>query len=260
MRLLLPFLFLASGAACAETWYETAWRLIKTTQMNAAQVNLSAEKVAAVTRMSAEAGASTKMEMSIKKSVLETYSEFGPNGQLVDPCFQVGSAESVHGVSRLTEQKSLDSAQQVYKTSLAGNQSSGILGLNKKYTDIPYTRDATQRINRHLGKYCSVSESKAGFCKLQPNGMQAADTDFSIHVVPGKTFGWDQAEAATDYIKTVAPVQMAPQSASCTSVNCVALLQAKRESEAAMSMARYSYLRLVESRMTQAKGDARSKE
>src|SRR5690606_22443718 len=94
------------------------------------------------------------------------------------------------------------------------------------------------RTARHQQRYCTTAEAASGFCAVQPNGMQGGDADFALHGVPGKTFGWDQAEASSDYVKTVAPVAPLPTRGQCTSAQCRAALTARMERESRMSMAR----------------------
>ncbi len=192
------------------------------------------------------------------KNAVETY---GISSQLVDPCYQVGMAGMATGTKGLTDASAQRAQALVYATSDSGYANAGgvqgYFGATRPSAEVTYGASVATRAKRHQSRYCTVSEADAGYCTLLANGMQGGDSDFSVHLAPGKTFGWDQVEAATDFVKTVAPVRPLPASSGCTDATCKAALAQRRQQEAYMSMSRFSMLRFVESRSTQLVGDAK---
>lgn len=221
----------------------------------------SKEKVGTARTAAAQASSSAAIELRTKESVREIVENFGPDSQLIDPCYQVGMATTAADTKGKTDDNAQRAIARIYSTADNGTTSlggiSGVFGGTKKVSSYTYGSDVATRTNRHLNRYCSVSESLAGYCILNANGMQGADSDFSVHFAPGKTFGWDQTEAATDFIKTIAPVRAIPKSKGCSTPDCLSLLAERRKQEAYMSMSRYSMVRFVESRSTQSAGDAK---
>jgi len=198
-----------------------------------------------------------------RAKVAETINDYGPDSQLVDPCYQVGMAKTVLSIKDKAELSAFKSGAQIYAVSDSGETSAGgvvgFFGGTKQATGFSFAASQADRATRHQKKYCSVSEASAGYCTLMPNGMQSGDSDFSVHLAPGKTFGWDQLEAATDFVKTVAPVKpILTTGAKTCDASCTAALVERRTQEAYLSMARFSMTRFVASRTTQADGDAKS--
>lgn len=221
----------------------------------------SKEKVGTARTAAAQASSSAAIELRTNESVREIVENYGPASQLVDPCYQVALATTVADTKGKTDDNAQRAIAHIYSIADNGTTSSGgisgVFGWTKKVSGYTYGSDVATRTNRHLNRYCSVSESLAGYCTLNANGMQGADSDFSVHIAPGKTFGWDQTEAATDFIKTIAPVRAIPKSKDCSTPDCLSVLAERRKQEAYMSMSRYSMVRFVESRSTQSTGDAK---
>lgn len=223
------------------------------------QANVSADKVATTKIQSAQAASSAAVDLYNRDQVRRVWEEYGPNGQLVHGCYQVGLSDAAGNIHDSTNSSAQKAAAFVYTLSDDGSApDSGIAGLvggTTQKTSMPYAASELQRVERHRAKYCSVSEASVGYCTLQPNGMQSGDSDFSLLYAPGQTYGWDQTEASSDFIKTVAPVRPMPGT-RCTNPTCRASVSARLAQETYMSMARYSLLRFVESRSTQASGVA----
>lgn len=255
---LVPGVAFAEGMSAWLAEINLLWSSFKITTR---QASVSSDKVSTVKLQAAQAASSAVLDVYNRGQVRQIWNDYGPTGQLVDPCYQLALADTSATIKSRTDASTQNAAALVYSTSDGGSTraagAAGLFGGMEQRTTVPYAGSVGQRVQRHQQKYCSVSEAGLGFCNLTPNGMQSGDSDFSLHVTPGKTFGWDQAEAATDFVKTVAPVKPQPVQRGCTSVECQAVLRARRESEAYMSMARYSFLQFVESRTTQAIGDAK---
>lgn len=223
------------------------------------QINEERKSNARVHAMQSTAQAANEAYNNV--AVLRTVDTFGPNSQLVDPCYQVAMA----GMTTTTKGKTDASAQRammrIYETSDTGFANAGgvtgVFGATHRVSGYSYAASVSNRVQRHLARYCTVAEANAGYCTLQANGMQGGDSDFSVHLAPGKTYGWDQLEAATDFVKTVAPVRPVSLAEGCTDAGCRSAFMARRQQEAYMSMARYSMARFVESRSTQVTGDAK---
>lgn len=86
----------------------------------------------------------------------------------------------------------------------------------------------------HAGMYCSISESKQGLCKLQPNGMQAWDSDYSGFAMQNSLVG--KAElGAIAYVNTLGSMLPQPDPRiDCKSTGCS---QAKIENMSNLSRA-----------------------
>jgi hypothetical protein len=224
------------------------------------QVSVSAANSNTVKLQAQQALQSTMADAYTTQQVKKTIDDFGPNGQLIDGCYQVGMAGMVANTEGATAAHASSAMARLYTVGDNGAANaggvSGLVGGTTQVTQFPYAASVGQRIQRHLTRYCTVSEAQMGYCTLNANGMQGADEDFSVHLQPGKTYGWDQTEASTDFIKTVAPVRTTPDSGPCTSTACEAAQQARIQQESMMSMARYSFIRFTEAHETQKTGDA----
>lgn len=196
------------------------------------------------------------------EQVRQIYAEYGPSGQMVDPCYQMSMASSVVNAKSKTDDAAMHAASLVYSTGSSGQVGAGgiagVFGATKQITGAPYAASVVDRVNRHLTRYCSVAESAAGYCNLNANGMQAGDSDFSLHLQPGKTYGWDQTEAATDFVKTVAPVATISANTTCSSIECLSARSAARKQEVSLSMSRFSMMQFVEAHSTQMTGTAKT--
>lgn len=242
-------------------WKEQADSVVSALKIVTKQKQVSTDKAVSVRGQAMQAYASSNVDVSNREAILDTVDQYGRTGQLVDPCYQVSMASVVQGAMSKTDASAQAAMQRLYRTSDDGEMNSGgltgALGATTKVSAHPYAAPTAQRIERRFSRYCSVSEASAGYCKLNSNGMQSGDSDFSLHVAPGKTFGWDQTEAATDFVKTIAPVKPMPKTGKCTNPECIAATNERRQQEVYMSMSRYSMVRFVESRSTQASGEAK---
>lgn len=265
--LLLLALVLSVCATPATAEGLSAWmQHIQTTMSSfkafTAQANVSGRRRDAMRLQASQAMASAAAERSDAVQIRKAWEDYGPDGQLSDPCYQMHLSDKAGVVVGKTDASAQRAADLVYRTGVAGNRSSGgvsgAFGGTVRASNVPFSLQVAEREDRHKGKYCSVAEAQAGYCQLTPTGMQSGDSDFSLHLPPGKTFGWDQTEAATDFVKTVAPLKTAQvgNPRNCTDPSCQMALVAVRQ-EPMMSMARYSLLRFVESRTSQAVGDAK---
>lgn len=226
------------------------------------QESVSADKVANSKIQSAEAAASTAVDLYNREQVRQIWDDYGTDSQLVDGCYQVGLADTASQIKSKTDASAASAASLVYKVSDDGTMAApgitGVFGGRVQKSFFPYTASVESRVRRHQQKYCSVSEAALGYCTLLPNGMQSGDSDFSLLYAPGQTYGWDQAEASSDFVKTVAPVKPMPATqGECDTEACKSVLNERREQEPYLSMARFSFLNLFESRSTQASGDAK---
>lgn len=254
------------AAPCAHAEGVLAWitqisKLNSTYRAVTKQTEASAEKKNQLRMQAVQALGSAMLDLYNAEQVRKAMNDYGPQGQLVDPCYQLAMAGTTHETSIKTGGTAQSAMQRIYATSDAGRVSagglSGMVGNTVKTTAFPYAAMVADRNARHLSRYCTVSEAAAGYCTLNANGMQGADVDYSVHMTPGKTYGWDQTEAATDFVKVVAPVKPMPRAGACNDVQCQSALAARRKEEAYLSMARYTFLRQVESHTTQLAGEAR---
>lgn len=225
------------------------------------QVQTVSESRATARLHANQSSAQAAQELYHIAHVKNTVDTYGASSQLVDPCYQVGMANLTSNTKGLTDASAQRAQALVYATSDGGMVNSGgvpgFFGSTRPAAGVTYAATVSARARRHQSRYCTVSEADAGYCTLLANGMQGGDSDFSVHLAPGKTFGWDQTEAATDFVKTVTPLRPLPVSTGCSDAACKAALAERRQQEAYMSMARYSMLRFVESRSTQLVGEAK---
>ncbi|WP_236077304.1 hypothetical protein [Paraburkholderia domus] len=224
------------------------------------QVNTSATQKNNSLLQAQQALSSSAIDIDVRDAVRNAVEQYGTTGQLVDGCYQLGMATQMGTTSSTTADHASSSLAKLYTVSANGTASAGgvtgALGATTQVTQFPYTASVSQRAARHASHYCTVSEAQLGYCTLNANGMQGGDEDFSLHLQPGKTYGWDQTEAAADFIKRVAPITPVSQAAKCASPECIAALAARRDQETMMSMARFSFLRFTESHETQSTGTA----
>lgn len=243
-------------------WLEQVAKTMSSLGVVTKQVSISAKNSDSMKLQAQQAFESTLADAATAHQVWQTVEDFGPNGQLIDGCYQVGMASQVALTESATAAHASNALARLYTIGDNGAASSGgiagALGMTAQATTFPYAASVAQRIARHMSRYCTVAEAQAGYCTLNANGMQGGDVDFSLHLQPGKTYGWDQVEASTDFIKTVAPMRATASSGSCISTACIAAQQARIRQEAMMSMARYSFIQFTEAHTTQKVGDAQS--
>lgn len=103
-----------------------------------------------------------------------------------------------------------------------------------------------QRLALHRDTYCMVSESKAGLCKLSPNGMQGWDSNYAgafgqeTLSPEGELAGFAYASMLTDVRADVA--------IDCKGATCRAAEAAQLDASAAASMAANSMVEQVTDR------------
>lgn len=251
----------SGGSSTTGGWSNETTSLSSALNTVVKQVSASADYLQTNIILTGRAGAEADSAISTHEAIITSVDQYAANtGQLSDPCYQDGMARSAQNVGDQAEASAQLAQRAIYGTSDTGQvQSKGIAGWfggRDQATNAPFAANVAQRQTRHVQRYCSVSEAQAGYCTLQANGMQGADSDFSVIYTPGQTHGFDQAEAAGDFVKTIAPARPAAISASCSSAECIAALQARRQDDVAMSMGRYSFMRFAQSRQTQADGEA----
>jgi len=202
-----------------------------------------------------QAYSSNQVQIYMRDQMRETVEQFGTNGQLVDGCYQVSMATQMGKTVDTTDSRAMSAMARLYTVSDSGRANSGgvagALGLSKQVTQFPYAASVASRVARHNSNYCTVNEAQLGYCTLNANGMQAGDQDFSLHLQPGKTYGWDQTEAAADFVKRIAPVRPVADATRCLTPECIAAMRQRRDAEATMSMARYSLMKFTEAHSTQ---------
>ncbi|MBN3729400.1 hypothetical protein [Burkholderia sp. Tr-20390] len=220
-----------------------------------AQISLSGAQANNQALQAQQALSSSAIDLYIRDQVRQTIDKYGEKGQLVDGCYQVSMATQMGATSEATSTGAAAALARIYTLSDSGLGSAGgiagALGATKQVTQFPFAASVGARSARHATNYCTVSEAQLGYCTLNANGMQGGDQDFSLHLQPGKTYGWDQTEAMTDFTKRIAPVRPVPQSGKCSTPACVAALAARRDQEALMSMARFSFMRFSAAHETQ---------
>jgi hypothetical protein len=257
---LVAFALLGSGVGEAQlvAAQQQGQRTISALAVVTEQVNTSAGQQNSSLLQHQQALSASAIDLDMRDQVRSAVDNYGRTGQLVDGCYQVSMATSMATTSATTMAHATSALANLYKVSANGTAStgglSGALGSTTQVTQFPYSAPVSLRVSRHASHYCTVSEAQLGYCTLNPNGMQGGDEDFSLHLQPGKTYGWDQTEAASDFIKRVAPMQPVPSAGKCVSVACMAALQQRQEQESMMSMARFSFLRFTEAHETQQTG------
>lgn len=258
------FAVAAPGLAHADAfalWLQHIQMLTSTLKIATKQESLSKDVEAQARQGATKAAAAAAVDAYNRKAVARAVDQYGPTSQLVDPCYQVGMAGTAGQTVSSAGRSAQLAASRLYSSDDRGMTSvggvGGLLGQTKRVSAYTYAASVGQRVQRHRDRYCSVSEAATGYCTLVANGMQSGDSDFSMHLAPGKTYGWDQTEAATDFVKTLAPMEPMPGNGSCSEVDCRSALEARREQEAYLSMSRYSMMRFVEAHSTQEVGDAR---
>ena len=163
------------------------------------QQSTSADKVASSKVQAAQAASSSAIEVSNREQVRKVWEDYGPTGQLVDPCYQISLADTSAQIKGRTDSSASNAASLVYSMSdygkAAASGTAGLFGGTVQRSSSPYAASIAKRAERHQRKYCSVSEASLGYCTLVPNGMQAGDSDFSLLYAPGQTYGWDRGVA-----------------------------------------------------------------
>jgi hypothetical protein len=240
-------------------WIANVGRLMSANKVSTKQVELSNSRSDQAAVDIARAQASASLDMYNRRMVKRVVDEFGHSSQLVDPCYQVSMANTAVAAVGGARAGAQAAMQNIYRVDSQGNRLSGglsgVVGNTESVTAMPFAANVATRIYRHETRYCTVSEAQSGLCALNANGMQGADSDFSMLAVPGKTWGWDQTEAANDFVKIVAPVKAISKTNVCSDPACLTELAGRRQKEAYLSMARFSMLRFAESHTTQSGTD-----
>lgn len=211
-----------------QSWIDRGGQLVSSYRVVAKQISVSSDKVATSELQSSSAGITAIIANRQANQVRNAVVRFSDQG--VYPCYQ-------SDVSILAGEGSKKTAVAVRDASTAmagwdvGNETS---------------RRADQ-IVLHKAVYCSVSEHVQGICKLNATGLQSADSDFSMLVKPG-TKSTSEREAAYDYIDNILTQRQAVQ---CASPECASQAQDARAMNAVESMARTSFMSMVEARSQQ---------
>ncbi len=155
---------------------------------------------------------------------------FGTDNQGVFPCFQ--------------NDVSLNMGNARMKTGVASQRTAAtIAGLD-------YGSDSARggaQISLHKGVYCSVSEHKMGACKLNTAGLQSADSDFSM-LAKGGTKSTSERAAGYDYVDNILPQR---RTTACPAGDCQAQAADTRVLNAVDSLARLSFVSMIEARAQQ---------
>jgi len=162
--------------------------------------------------------------------VRETAQRFGTQNQGVYPCYQNDVSLGI-GSAR---QKSKVASQKVSTT----------------IASVDYGSESARRadqIRLHKGVYCSVSEHKMGVCRLNTSGLQSADSDFSM-LAKGGTKSTSERAAGYDYVDNVLPQRRAT---ACATGDCVAQAVDTRVLNSFDSLARLSFVSMIEARAQQ---------
>ena len=223
---------LASQSANAFDW--TGWITAFNQKMSSYRVltkqkSVSSDKIAAATTQSFSAGATAVIAERQARLVRETVQRFSDQGPFA--CYGADVARMA-GTVRL-------------QTAVAArNASTQIAGWN---LGSPGAQGADAAI-LHNNVYCSVSEHKMGLCKLNPIGLQSADSDFSLIVQPG-TKSTSERAASYDYVDNILAQRSADM--KCNSPDCAAQAVDARSFNAFASLARLSFVTTIEARSQQ---------
>lgn len=99
----------------------------------------------------------------------------------------------------------------------------------------------------HKAVYCSVSEHKAGLCKINAMGLQSADSDFAFLVKTG-TKSSSERSAGYDFVDNIVPPRAQEK---CSGSQCAAVVTDGASMNAFDSLARQTLVSLIESRSSQ---------
>lgn len=246
---------LVSTGASAQAALAQAQTLISALGVMVKQMSVNSLQERDSQLQAQQALSSNAIEIYSREQVRDAIDQFGTNGQLVDGCYQVSMASQMGSTVAGSAARAMTVMSRLYTLSdngqAKGSGISGVIGMNNQVTQFPYAASIASRVARHTSRYCTVSEAQLGYCSLNANGMQGGDQDFSLHLQPGKTYGWDQTEAASDFVKRIAPIQPVATSGPCVTPECIAGMRQRRDVEAYMSMARFSFMKFTESRSTQ---------
>ena len=155
-----------------------------------------------------------------------------------------GRGKDAETNARINADISLQFADTAAKTATAGQ------GVSAQMQAVSYGDESARRTDQvalHRGAYCSVSEHKAGLCKVSAMGLQSADADFSM-LVKGGTKGSSERSAGYDFIDNVVPVRA---TAACSSPSCLARLADIRTMNSLDSLARNTLISMIEARSVQ---------
>lgn len=257
---MVPVVFNQANAS-ATGWLTQIYALESTVKLMTKQVDLAANKTGQYATQALQALATHKAVSKTTEATVKVVEDFAeldpagkPLGQLSQPCYQ-GSITSAatKTFEGLASNKQLN-ALQVYAT----NNTDGVIYKQKFFgfavepsgNGVPMSDRAAGNIITHNTRYCTVSEASLGVCDLVPNGMQGADSDVTAFFDHGKTFSPSDRQAMSHFIANVAPTGLTAlqNSTQCKAdkIKCAQQTDQTLQTEAAMSMARASFLGLQE--------------
>lgn len=209
-------------------WIEFFNRKVSALKVVTKQRAVASEKVANSAREATSALATSYVANRQAQLTRETFERFSDQG--VFPCYQ---GEIAMQVARTTANVAIAEQDAAARMQAAnyGNE----------------TERKALQIQLHRAVYCSVSEHKAGLCKVTAMGMQSADVDFSFLIRSG-TKGPSERKAGYDFIDNIVPVR---KGLVCNTSECQAQQFNVRTLNTADSLARNSLLSFIEARSVQ---------
>ena len=187
---LVIILALVVPSASAEgfsSWGSSIQSLLSSFSVVGKQINLSGSAMGATRISATQAELSAAQERSTMRAIRQAWDDYGPDGQLSDPCYQLHLSDKAGEVIDKADTSSQGAAALVYRTGLKGMQSArglgGAVGMTTKVTDIPYSLQVADKEDRHRNKYCSVAEANAGYCQLMPTGMPVSYTHLTLPTI-----------------------------------------------------------------------------
>ena len=163
-------LFIVTSSAHAGTW-------VSTVTLESVKQTLSSAMSVVTKQTSVSANQAAEARVNTYKTLSDAMSTINMSNRLIDavvsfdPHFGQPQSNSCQAV--LQKGYNLQARQ-------VANQSQQILIQNYVNDRYSGALEGSQRlIETHKSEYCTVGESKAGFCQLKANGMQGWDADYS---------------------------------------------------------------------------------
>ena len=209
-------------------WLTAVNQTVSSLRVVTKQTSVAADRVSQSARESTSALATAVVanrQAMLTKDAVQRFSSQGVNA-----CFAYDLAGHTAGTVIKTERAQQDIAAAIQ---------------NIDYGDA--AKRAAAKMDLHNSVYCSVSEHKAGLCKLNMGGMQSADSDFSFVVKDGTKSGSERG-AGYDFIDNILPP---PVVSRCKGPECAAASRDMVTMNAFDSLARNSMMSIIEARSTQ---------
>lgn len=234
------------------------------------QINVSSNKLGEYIKSRQEAYVNFQNEQSIGQRTLKAWNEYSPVnkdgsplGQLSNPCYQTGIITTTDKTIKTTQKSISDNIDLVYasdsSTGEVFEQAYYGLATRKVGVTVPLATDRRLMQQEHRERYCTVDEAKLGYCQLEPNGMQGADSNWARIEELGTSLSAEGRRATSAFIATVAPKKQPERDQTrCDPKNtgCYSITIRDHQNEALMSMARNSMIATMETRSSQNKTDA----